>query len=261
MNTFKSDDLGGLPLKLNDFRWIADGLAEAIKGIVSAYGVDDQNTFVISGCERTFSGGDTFIAEGFVSIGGEICYVPAHDYPDLTVGQVDYWERVDTFDPTGLKEFQSTVSYDTYAVRVGQVLVGASVPAGQTAYDDALSMFQAMRPQLNIGEWIAVTLEPNIFTVDLFEYFMTIDGFIKFKGELSVNTTGAPGGAFQIGTLPVGFRPAAPVFQDYYSDGQHWEMAIFETGNIYALILTAPSIPANHPVRCYNFPSYRAVPA
>jgi len=141
MNSFKTTDNGGLPLTLDDFRWIDSGYREAFKGMMSAYGIVDSTAVILKGCVRTVALGTVSISAGYISIGGEICLVPAHTYPEPTVGQVEYWDLYVSYDPTGDKVFQSTLNYDTYEARVAKITVASSVPAGYTLQADAKDIF------------------------------------------------------------------------------------------------------------------------
>ncbi len=259
MNNFKTTNIGGLPIKLNDLRFINNGLKEAFKGVMSSYGITDSITIVLNGCEKTSVSGTTTIASGFVSIGGEICYVPLHSYPDPAVGEFEYWDIDLTFDPSGSKVFQSTDIFDTYEIRVGKVIKDTVIPVGYTAYDDAQSLFEAMRTKLNIGESIDLILAPNIYVQQPFTAFKSIDGIVSFEGALTLNTTGVVGGAFQVTTLPVGYRPAYDMHTYFTANGEQWDMYIGTTGNVYCTIVTASTIPSNLEYLCHLLSSYRAV--
>lgn len=259
MNNFKTTDIGGLPIKLNDFRFINDGIKEAFRGIMSSYGITDSMTIIISGCEKTSATGTTTITEGYVSIGGEVCFVPEHSYPDIAPGEFEYWVIDVTYDPEGTKVFQSTSTFETYEVRVGKIQIDTVVPSGYTAYDDAQTLFEAMRPQLNIGEPITLTLEPNIDVQQPFTAFKSIDGIVSFEGKLLLNTTGVVGGAFQVTTLPIGYRPAYEMHTPFFVGGEQWDMYIGTSGNVYCTIITASTIPAYQEYFCHLISPFRAV--
>lgn len=259
MNNFKTTDLGGLPLKLNDFRYIHSGIVEIFKGVMSSYGITDSTAIILSGCEKVLDAGNTIILEGYVSIGGEVCYVPTHSYTDPVSGEFEYWMINVDYDSAGTKTFQNLSINETYEVRTGKVQKSTIVPAGFTVYDDALTLFEAIRPKLNIGEPITLTLEPNINVNQPFTAFKSIDGIVSFEGSIALNTTGVTGGAFQVTTLPIGYRPAYDMHTFYFKDGEHWDMYIGPTGNVYCTIVTASTIPANLEYLCHLLSSFRAV--
>ncbi len=148
MNNFKTDYDGGLPLVLDDFRWIDEGYRKAFYGIMSAFGVTDQETFILSGCTRSVSSGTVSITEGYVSIGGEVCYVPPHSYSEPGGGDVEFWVVDLSFDSAGLKTFQNSSLNNAYEVRSAVVSVGSVVPPGSTSYGDTKTIFQIMAEKI-----------------------------------------------------------------------------------------------------------------
>lgn len=213
MNLLKTTDNGGFPLTLNDFRWIDQGYREAFKAMMSGYGVDDSTAVIISGCERTVASGTVTIAAGFISIGGEICLVPSHTYPEPTIGQVEYWDLFNTFDVTGLKVFQSTLDYDTYQVRVGKITVASSLPAGYTAYSNTKNIFQITRVKINTDSWhtlanIVVGSGGLIPGTYLSQFKKDSAEFVHITGLVYTEDLGVGAVDYLIGTLPVGYRPA-----------------------------------------------------
>lgn len=208
MNLFKTTDNGGLPLTLNDFRWIDEGYREAFKAMMSGYGVDDSTAVIISGCERTVVSGTVTIAAGFISIGGEICLVPSHTYPEPTIGQVEYWDLFNTFDVTGLKVFQSTLDYDTYQVRVGKITVASSLPAGYTTYSDTKDIFQITRVKINTDSWHNLFDTTNGIDTWSVEFKKDSSEFVHLRGfRYEEDPTGGLVDLL-VGTLPVGYRPS-----------------------------------------------------
>ena len=208
MNLLKTTDNGGFPLMLNDFRWIDQGYREAFKAMMSGYGVDDSTAVIISGCERTVASGTVTIAAGFISIGGEICLVPSHTYPEPTIGQVEYWDLFNTFDPNGLKVFQSTLDYDTYQVRVGKITVASALPAGYTTYSDTKNIFQITRVKINTDSWHNMLTDTDDFLNEYaIDFKKDSSEFVHFRG-FKFYEDPTPGAVNElIGTLPVGYRP------------------------------------------------------
>lgn len=137
MNNFKTTADGGMPLVLNDFRFIHDSHLQALKGIVSAFGVENQTAVILSGCERTVVSGTVTISSGYISLGGEICFVPSHSYPVPSVGNFEYWVLNVSFDSAGLKLYKNTDSNETYEERTGKINVSNVVPVGHTKYQDS----------------------------------------------------------------------------------------------------------------------------
>lgn len=213
MNIFKTTDNGGLPLALNDFRWIDAGYREAFKALMSGYGVVDSEAVIISGCERTLATGTVSIAEGYISLGGEICLVPAHTYPEPTGGQLEYWDLYTSFDPEGYKVFQSTLDYDTYQKRIAKITVASSVPAGYTEYADTKNIFQITRLKINTGIWNemsnVVVTGGTIPGTYISQFKKDSCEFIHFKGTCYFEDAGSGTVNELLGTLPAGYRPDA----------------------------------------------------
>jgi hypothetical protein len=149
MNNLKTTNIGGFPLQLDDFRFVNDSVLEAFRGIMSTYGIVDS-VVVLSGCKKTTFGGTTTISSGYVSINGEICLVPSHSYPVITGGEVEYWTVDVSFDSEGLKEFQDGTMNNTYEVRIGKVVKGASVPVDHTPFSSSLDVFQVIADNISV---------------------------------------------------------------------------------------------------------------
>ncbi len=231
MRNFKTDINGGLPIVLNDLRFIHNGILEAFKALMSSYGVTDTYTVILSGCERNSIGGTTTISEGYVSIGGELCYVPTHSYPDPGMGDHEYWIIDPTFDPDGNKQFQNFAFNDTYEVRVGKVNVSTVVPSGALQYSDTQTIFEIMRTSLNIGEL-------NEFSTGIF-CFKDIDGFVRFSGVQTLSSSTS----ITIGTVPLEFRPGSDLrFQTIVhngSDVSFYNIMVYAAGDIHLIQITA----------------------
>jgi hypothetical protein len=165
MNNLKTTDLGGFPLKLDDFRFINNAVLEAFKGMMSMYDIADSHAVILSGCTRTSSSGTTSIAQGYISIGGEICFVPAHSYPDPTLGQNEYWMIDVSYDLAGYKHFQNTDPHNTYEVRVGKIQVSNIVPAGFTTYDNTKNVFTLIKEGVGMFPGIIVMWGGNISAI------------------------------------------------------------------------------------------------
>lgn len=212
MNIFKTNYNGGLPLVLDDFRWIDSGYRQAFRGIMSAFGVTDQYTFIISGCERTVNAAVVTIAEGYVSIGGEICYVPEHNYSEPTGVTVEFWTILSSYDATGSKVFQNSSVNDAYEIRTGKISVASSVPSGSTSFEDTKTIHELIHEKLPVDSWHNVLTE-NITTADFLNGIYKIDckkdlsGFVHLRGLKHIEDQTAGVADDLITTLPVGYRP------------------------------------------------------
>jgi len=207
MNTLKTTDNGGFPLTLNDFRWIDNGIREAFKGLMSGYGVTDSEAVIISGCERTVTSGTVSIAAGFISISGEICIVPAHTYPEPSVGQFEYWDLYTYFDSEGYKVFQSTLDFNTYQGRAAKVTVASSIPAGYTEYADTKNIFQITRIKINTDSWHNLVDTTNGIDTWSIEFKKDSSEFVHLRGFRYEEDPVDGLQDLLIATLPVGYRP------------------------------------------------------
>lgn len=211
MNNFKTDIDGGLPLELNDFRWIDHGIRDAFKGMMSAYGVTDQMTVRLSGCARNITGGGMVtIDPGYVSIGGEICFVPAQTYPVPGVGDFEYWMVGLGYDSEGLKEFETSGNHDTYETRTGKVQVSNVVPAGHTKYEDTKTIFEVIKANMPLDQWADIFAAGYDASLDYFlmgvpQSTRDITGFVHLRGCWSKT---APSSSEILGVLAVPDRPA-----------------------------------------------------
>lgn len=126
MNKFKTDANGGLPLKLDDFRWFDAAYREAFLGLWKAFATNAEDGFILAGCSMAATTPGTTVNEGWIYLAGEICYVPTHVIPTGT--GTSYWDIDISYDITGYKSFADSVNRDTYEVRVGKVHRGLISP-------------------------------------------------------------------------------------------------------------------------------------
>jgi hypothetical protein len=106
LNRFIVDNLGGLPLKLDDFRFFDTAYRDAFNNTLIGFGTD----FIVDGC--TVSGG--LVSAGYIMLNGELLKVDQH----LLQGN-GFFQKLTTFDPNGYKAFKDGPSYNTYEVNRG----------------------------------------------------------------------------------------------------------------------------------------------
>lgn len=121
MNKLKTTDVGGFPYVLDDIRFELDAVRKAFYGILTTWGINNEDSFILRGCVTSI-GANISITEGYVSILGEVYFVPAHSI-SLTVpsGQEAAFVVVSGFDPAGLKTFDSGGTFNTYELRTAIV--------------------------------------------------------------------------------------------------------------------------------------------
>lgn len=235
MNRLETNYNGGMPLDLDDIRWIDDAVREALKGSSIPW----ANYYVLTGCAVTTSATKD-IAEGYCVIDGEICYVPAHSVAIPGVMADHDWviQLEETFDSDGLETFENASSNDTYAIRRGKLAYAdiSKLPSGTlTPYDEylpadpdatpkSLKYFIAEAIETLIGEyhedWIAATLDPlwvehttvSVHTPGYRKEF----GRVWFRGV--IRDDGTITGDDLLFTLPTGYRPAENIVIHQISD-------------------------------------------
>lgn len=92
MKTFDTNYLGGMPLVLDDFRFMESIHKDAFEAIMKPYALN-HDIVILSGCEITTGGGVSFISEGWILFEGEICRVPSHFFLAVPSSQ---WSFVKT---------------------------------------------------------------------------------------------------------------------------------------------------------------------
>ena len=127
MNKLITTDLGGFPFVLDDIRFEQDAVRNAFYGILTAWGITDDESFILSGCEVTTGGGNYNVAAGYVVLSGEVFKVDAHSVA-IVGGQTYFWQISETNDPAGLKVFEAGPSYNTYKVRKAVVIGSIGTP-------------------------------------------------------------------------------------------------------------------------------------
>jgi len=126
MNKLQTLANGGMPVELDDLRFQEEAVREGIFGILSGFGIDPPDSFILSGAVVVENGGNLDIAEGFIALNGEVLKVDAHSIVN-TGGNTFFWQLIVTFDPAGLDQYQDLTSNDTYEVRKA-VLTSELVP-------------------------------------------------------------------------------------------------------------------------------------
>jgi len=117
MNKFITTDVGGLPIVLDDFRFIDDSVREAFFGIVTAWGVANEESYILSGCEITL-GVNISVAAGYVVIQGEVYKFNAQSITGTAPsGEEVTFVPSTAFDSAGNKTFDSGGTFDTYQLR------------------------------------------------------------------------------------------------------------------------------------------------
>lgn len=130
MNRVISDVNGGIPFRWDDLRFESAAVREAFKGLLSAYGIAPNDSFIISGIQIT---GQNYTA-GYVCLSGEIYAVDAATAPTPGVGQINYWDIDISYDPNGNKQMRSGGAIQSYQIRKAKVVAGVA-PVSYLPFD------------------------------------------------------------------------------------------------------------------------------
>jgi len=239
MNKLITTQNGGFPLDLDDIRWFDDGLREALEGLTKPW----TNYYILSGVTVTESGGNKECTEGFAVIDGEICYVPAQTVAIPAVQPDHDWviQLKQTFDTDGNETFQNGSSYDTYAIRQGELAYAdiSKLPSGtKTKHTEYLPaedyktlkglITESVYPELqsNHEEWTTLTLESAYSKYTEYSTDTDTPRFRKEFGRVviegTVRRTGSLSSPDLIATLPAGYRPTKDIVltnRGYYESG------------------------------------------
>lgn len=148
MNQLITTHNGGFPLVLDDVRFLMESYTTAFKGILNGFSLPTAETIILSGCEKTTTGGVTTVSTGFVALAGEVCFVPEHSYINPSAGEKEYWDLELSFVPAGDKEFQNSVVHSTYQQRIAKVFKAFSVPVGRSRYNYDLNLYYVIEERL-----------------------------------------------------------------------------------------------------------------
>lgn len=133
MNKLKTTDLGGFPINLDDFRFEQASVRDAFIGLLSAFGIAANETFIISGVNPVYTSGVGITwSAGWVSILGEVCKVDAGSLAHTTVPAKLKWDILSTFDSAGIKTFKDGGSHSTYEVRKATIVAYTGTPSSST---------------------------------------------------------------------------------------------------------------------------------
>ncbi|MBN9293729.1 MAG: hypothetical protein J0G96_07110 [Flavobacteriia bacterium] len=209
MNRLTTTYNGGFNLKMNDFRWIETGLFEAFKGLASPL-LNNNTQIILSGCSLSISGGTLTLTEGFIFLNNEVFFVPSQSEPDAGT-TYKYFDVIESFDPSGLKEFKNGLTHDVYAIRRGKLIQSNTLPVGAVDYSSYVTAIQSIETQLKsrlspMTTLVTQTIPPG----ETLEGTYLIRGWKDFASgihltgrrwaeDLSIGST--------LFTLPAGYRP------------------------------------------------------
>ncbi|MFK5855367.1 MAG: hypothetical protein QM503_04485 [Bacteroidota bacterium] len=179
MNKLKSTNHGGMPIELDDLRWMDESYREAFKATIKSLTGEATAGAKLFGCEVVDTEqGDVFTCtEGYVFFNDEIYFVPAHNL--VHSDNFLYFKEVITYDPLGDEVFEDANPFGTYEKRTAILESGASQPANTMLYNSK-SAATLLGEQINLlNAWQAVAM--NAVFVSINNGLSNISGFITYK--------------------------------------------------------------------------------
>ena len=168
MNKFTTTDVGGLPIVLDDFRFIDDSVREAFFGIVTAWGVTNEESYILSGCEITL-GVNISVAAGYVVIQGEVYKFNAQSITGTAPsGEEVTFVPSTAFDSAGNKTFDSGGTFDTYQLRTAALQYNI-IAATNFKLFAALTIHEkiAALSAPTLGAWVNIDLNASADVVQI----------------------------------------------------------------------------------------------
>jgi hypothetical protein len=158
MNYLNTTNNGGFPFVLDDLRWEADAVREALAELNAVWG----DNYILSGCVITDGGATYNITAGAIVLGGEIYKVDAGSITKPGVGQDLVFVASESFDPSGLKTFESGSSFNTYVIRKAALGYDTAPTSGfnaLTAETIKVKVADSVKPLLN--NWVYIDMQEN----------------------------------------------------------------------------------------------------
>lgn len=210
----EATDLGGNPIRLNDLRFVQNGLIECLAAIVKAIGYDA--TMILTGCIETTPLGFTAVSDGYICLNGEIFKHDAFAYPDLDAGGDGYYWVIDeTYPSEGVKSFLSNPGppINTFLERKIKLNVYTGTPpAAEYIYNSNARFNEPNYLWTKLvaahGAWITTGFSINvnwtIVTGQPIKARITKDGYVECYFSLG-KLDSTP--AFTVFSLPAGLIP------------------------------------------------------
>lgn len=140
MNKLNTTFNGGLPLNLNDFRFIDDSVRLALKDIMKSFAGDEACYMYLQSLEVT---GETayHVGEGAIFYQGEIWHIYEHT---AEIEGLAYWAFYVSNDPDGNKTFKDGLQHNTYEIRKAVLCALGQEPAG-TLYTRSIIQLKPLK--------------------------------------------------------------------------------------------------------------------
>lgn len=170
MNELKTTGLGGLPIALDDIRFVYDAIKQALNGLSNALsltnvdGIGNPHPVKLWGCTITadiVSAAPLVkysVSEGFISMGGEIFYVPS-TFILANSGDTIYFVISESYDSAGELTFADQSVQNIYKIRNATISASNAGSAYYCAISDMITFIDLIKLSA-LPVWINVQLVP-----------------------------------------------------------------------------------------------------
>ena len=210
MNKLETSFTGRMPVFLEDLNWIQESYRQAFYGLMAAWGISPNMSYIISGVNIQDNGSDYSWDDGFIALNGEILKVEADSFTKVSpvANYVYAWILDVSSDATGTKVFYDSSTHSCYTIR-NAVLAYIDGTSGDYLPAEAETIHHKIAEYIGYTEsnWKSVLFESpwenhpsrNVAVKkDLF-------GQIRIQGTAIID--GGTGTGLII-TLPAGYRPS-----------------------------------------------------
>jgi hypothetical protein len=161
MNKLKTSFSAGVDFNWDDLDWMQAAVRDALYGFLGAFGIDPEDSFILSGCEVTLGPDSASTTAGYLALNGEICKVEAHS---ITYdGESDViWVLGETDDPSGTETDSNGNTVQCYQKRVARLQVASSYDGAMPYY--APTLIQVIATELGLDtSWTSIPFNATYF--------------------------------------------------------------------------------------------------
>jgi len=218
-----TEQSGGMPLELSDFRYIHDIYQGAFKAIID--GLRGVPGCIISGLQVTIEGSEITVTEGYYWDGQELFYVPAYS-GSYHAAYIPY--IIEDFTASEQRTFANESSYNCYILRQYEVGYALTMPEDGIPITTSERLDDITDDQTRDVIISAMSLN----TISGHAYDSGLAGFAPVTAydyvQVSKNIFGdvmiiaaftAVGVSGKLCTLPTASRPAADMVGYFYANG------------------------------------------
>jgi hypothetical protein len=219
-----------IPFNWDDIGWLQESVRDSFYGILSAFGVDPADSFILSGCEVSNVGSDDVyqVEAGYISLNGEVLKV-AQQQIDVSGGGTPTYELEEVSDLSGSKFDDDDIPVELYKIRRAKLVGNGTMSVNAPTLIEKII-------QLSTGDWIEPALNAGYTNVsgDPVKWRFNAIGNMEITGSF---TADSPAGS-TLFSLPLGYAPPKPRYFSFFdSVGDNiWHKVLVSTSG--ALILS-----------------------